>query len=263
VILINLLPHREAARKRRREMFYAALGASAVGGLVIAGGIWLWYGAQISNQQNRNQILATEIKRLEGQIKDIASLQEEIAALRARQQAVEDLQADRNMPVHLLTELVRQLPDGVYLTSMKQKGPLVALGGVAQSNERVSELLRNLASGSTYLERPELVEIVATNVTIGKETRRAARFAINVRLVRADAIKAAAAASAASTVANSAAVVPAVAPPAANPAVAAAPAKPGASTSVAQVGAPLTPPVPAVPATNARPEPAPRTVPKQ
>ena len=110
MILINLLPHREAARKRRREMFYAGLGVAAATGFLIAGGIWLWYSAQISGQQNRNQILATEIKRLEAQIKDIATLQEEIAALRARQQAVEDLQANRNMPVHLLNELVRALP---------------------------------------------------------------------------------------------------------------------------------------------------------
>ena len=132
MILINLLPHREAARKRRREAFYAALGASAVAGLVIAGGIWLWFSAQISAQQNRNQILSAEIRKLEAQIKDIASLQEEIAALRARQQAVEDLQADRNMPVHLLNELVKQLPDGVFVTSVKQNGQLVSLAGTAQ-----------------------------------------------------------------------------------------------------------------------------------
>jgi type IV pilus assembly protein PilN len=214
VILINLLPHREAARKRRREMFYAALVASAVAGLVISAGIWAWYGARISTQQDRNQVLANEIKRLESQIKDIASLQEEIAALRARQQAVEDLQADRNMPVHLLNELVKQLPDGVYLTSMKQTGQSVALAGVAQSNERISELLRNLSSNSPWLEHPELGEIVAGNVTLGKEQRRVANFKMTVRLVRAaDASKkpASGAASPASGAAPVAAV-PAVAP---------------------------------------------------
>jgi type IV pilus assembly protein PilN len=108
-------------------------------------------------------LLRPEIKKLEGQIKDIATLQEEIAALRARQQAVEDLQADRNLPVHLLNELVRQLPDGVYLTSMKQDNQTVTLTGVAQSNERVSELLRNLGNNSPWLTKPELVEIVAGN----------------------------------------------------------------------------------------------------
>ena len=205
MLLINLLPHREAARKRRREMFYAALGASAVGGLVIAGGIWLWYSAQISDQQNRNQILATEIKRLEGQIKDIASLQEEIAALRARQQAVEDLQADRNLPVHLLNELVRQLPDGVYITTLKQENQVVTLTGSAQSNERVSELLRNLATGSPWLTKPDLVEIVAGNVALApRDTRRVSNFTMRVRLLRASEV-AQAAAAAASAAATSAA----------------------------------------------------------
>ncbi|HZY15861.1 MAG TPA: PilN domain-containing protein, partial [Ramlibacter sp.] len=186
MILINLLPHREAARKRRREMFYAGLGASAIAGAVIAGGIFLWYAARIDTQQDRNLVLQTEIKRLEGQIKDIATLQEEIAALRARQQAVEDLQADRNTPVHLLNELVRLLPDGVYLSNMKQVNDTVALTGVAQSNERVSELLRNLSSGSVYLTRPELIEIVAGNVALGpKDHRRVANFRLNVKLVRA------------------------------------------------------------------------------
>ena len=110
MILINLLPHREAARKRRREAFFATLGVSALMGGVIAGAIFLWYAAQISNQQGKNVVLQTEIKRLEGQIKDIATLQEEIAALRARQQAVEDLQADRNMPVTCSTNWCGSCP---------------------------------------------------------------------------------------------------------------------------------------------------------
>jgi type IV pilus assembly protein PilN len=207
VILINLLPHREAARKRRREIFYAGLGASAAAGALISAAIWLWYGAQISNQENRNQILTSEIKKLESQIKDIATLQEEIAALRARQQAVEDLQADRNMPVHLLNELSRLLPDGVYVLNMRQTNDTVAIGGVAQSNERVSELLRNLGTGSPWLTRPELVEIVAGNVNLTpKDQRRVANFRLNVKLVRAsEAQKAMAAASAAALTASSAA----------------------------------------------------------
>lgn len=198
MILINLLPHREAARKRRREVFYATLGASALMGGLVAGAIFLWYAAQISNQQGKNVILQTEIKRLEGQIKDIATLQQEIAALRARQQAVEDLQADRNLPVHLLNELVRQLPDGVYVTSVKQDNQLITVQGVAQSNERVSELLRNLGNNSPWLTKPELVEIVAANVALGREQRRVANFSMRVRLLRtSEAQKAAATASAA------------------------------------------------------------------
>jgi type IV pilus assembly protein PilN len=212
VILINLLPHREAARKRRREVFYAALGGSALAGGVIAGIIFLWYAAQISNQQQKNNVLQTEIKRLEAQIKDIAKLQAEIAALRARQQAVEDLQADRNMPVHLLNELVKQLPDGVYVSSLKQENQVVSITGTAQSNERVSELLRNLGNSSPWLNKPELVEITAGQVALTpRDQRRVANFTMRVRLLRAsEAQKAASAASgAASGAATSASGVPA------------------------------------------------------
>jgi type IV pilus assembly protein PilN len=212
VILINLLPHREAARKRKRENFYAALGASALAGGAMAGIIFLWYAAQISNQQDKNMVLQTEIKRLEGQIKDIATLQAEIAALRARQQAVEDLQADRNMPVHLLNELVKQLPDGVYVSSLKQdNNQVVSLTGTAQSNERVSELLRNLGNNSPWLRRPELVEITSGNVSLGpRDQRRVANFKMTVRLLRAsEAQKAASAASGASAAPAASASAPA------------------------------------------------------
>jgi len=185
VILINLLPHREAARKRRKDVFNFALGASALAGGVIAGVIYLWLQGQISAQQDQNRILQSEIGVLEGQIKEIAGLEGEIAALRARQQAVEDLQSDRNLPVHLLSELVKQLPDGVYVASMKQENQLVSLQGVAQSNERVSELLRNLANNTPWFTKPELVEIVAGNVTLGaRDQRRVSNFTIRVRLVR-------------------------------------------------------------------------------
>ncbi len=186
MILINLLPHREAARKRRKDTFNAALGLSALTGGLVAGLIFLWFQAQISNQQDKNQILKSEITEFDRQIKDIAGLEAEIAALRARQQAVEDLQADRNMPVHLLTELVKQLPEGVYVNSMRQDGQKVALQGVAQSNERVSELLRNLSTQSAWLARPELIEIVAGSVALSpRDQRRVANFKINVKLLRA------------------------------------------------------------------------------
>lgn len=186
VILINLLPHREVARKLRKDIFNASLGASALVGGLIAGMIFLWYQAQLSAQQGKNQMLQSEIKVFDGQIKDIAGLEAEIAALRARQQAVEDLQADRNLPVHLLTELVKQLPDGVYITSMRQENQTVTLQGVAQSNERVSELLRNLGNNTPWFAKPELVEIVAGTVTLPpKDQRRVANFNIRVRLVRA------------------------------------------------------------------------------
>lgn len=186
MILINLLPHREAARKLRRDLFNISLGAAALAGGILAGIVFLWYQAQISGQQDKNQMLQTEIKRFDEQIKDIASLEAEITALRARQQAVEDLQADRNLPVYLLTELVKQLPDGVYIGSLTEVNQNVTLKGVAQSNERVSELLRNLGTKSAWLARPELVEIVAGSVALSpRDQRRVANFTIRVRLMRA------------------------------------------------------------------------------
>ncbi|MGE4241681.1 PilN domain-containing protein [Ramlibacter sp.] len=216
MILINLLPHREAARKRRREGFFVSLGISALLGGVIAGMVFLWYQAQISGQQSRNTILTNEIKRLEGQIKDIATLQNEIAALRARQQAVEDLQADRNLPVHLVNELVRLLPEGIYFTALRQENQAVTLTGQAQSNERVSELLRNLGNGSAWLTRPELVEIVAANTNLGgRDARRISNFTIRVRLLRAsEAQKAASGASAPESARTGAAPGPGFAAPA-------------------------------------------------
>lgn len=186
MILINLLPHREVARKRRRDLFNVSLGISALAGGVIAGIVFLWFQTAISVQQDTNAVLETEIKKLEGQIKDIAGLEAEIAALRARQQAVEDLQSDRNLPVHLLTELVNQLPDGVFISKMVQADQLVTINGTAQSNERVSELLRNLANNTPWFSKPDLVEIVAGTVALSaKEQKRVSNFTIRVKLVRA------------------------------------------------------------------------------
>jgi type IV pilus assembly protein PilN len=186
MILINLLPHREAARKRRKDLFNLTLGTSALMGGVIAGTIFLWYQAAITQQQGNNAVLEIEIKKLEGQIKDIAGLEKEIAALRARQQAVEDLQSDRNLPVHLVTELVNQLPDGVYINKMTQQDQQVSLAGVAQSNERVSELLRNLANNTPWFTKPELGEITSGSVAVSaKEQKRVYNFAIKVKLMRA------------------------------------------------------------------------------
>ncbi|WP_394756165.1 PilN domain-containing protein [Rhodoferax sp.] len=186
MILINLLPHREVARKLRKDAFNVSLGLAALVGGLLAGVIFLGFQSRISDQQGRNQLLQTEIKRFDAQIKDIAGLESEITALRARQQAVEDLQADRNLPVHLLTELVKQLPDGVYIMSMRQENQTVTLQGVAQSNERVSELLRNLGNNTPWFSKPELIEIVAGSVTLpSREQRRVANFTIRVHLTRA------------------------------------------------------------------------------
>ena len=185
MILINLLPHREAARKRRKDAFYASLGASVLAGVLLASGAYLWLEAQISGQRDRNSFLQAKIKDLDGEIKEISTLQAEIAALRARQQAVEDLQGDRNLPVHLLNELVRQMPDGVYLVSVKQEAKSVLLQGTAQSNERVSELLRNLGNNSPWLVKPELIEIKAGTVSLSaRDQRRVANFSMRIGLKR-------------------------------------------------------------------------------
>lgn len=183
MILINLLPHREAARKRQKERFFTQLALSALLGGIIGGAVFTWYQGQISTQQDRNLFLTQEIAKLDAEIKDIASLQQQIASLRARQSAVEDLQAGRNLPVYLLEELVNQLPEGVFLRSMKQEGMSVLLAGTAQSQERVSELLRNLSNNSPSLTRPELVEIVSANTTIGgADARRVANFTMRATL---------------------------------------------------------------------------------
>jgi type IV pilus assembly protein PilN len=185
VILINLLPHREAARKRRKEVFQATMFVSFLIGLAIAGAIYWWFQMMITAQQERNAFLQSEIKVLEGQIKEIATIEEEIAALRARQKAVEDLQADRNLPVHLLNELVRQIPEGVFITNIKQTDQVIAMQGSAQSNERVSEMLRNLTDNTPWLSKPELVEIVARNIALSaRDQRRVFAFNLRFRLMR-------------------------------------------------------------------------------
>ncbi|RYH50135.1 MAG: fimbrial protein [Alcaligenaceae bacterium] len=200
MILINLLPHREAARKRRKEAFQATMFASFLVGLAIAGGIYWWYQMMITAQQERNTFLQSEIKVLEGQIKEIATIEEEIASLRARQKAVEDLQSDRNLPVHLLNELVRQIPEGVYVTSIKQTEQVISMQGSAQSNERVSEMLRNLTDNTPWLSKPELVEIVASNIALtSRDQRRVFTFNLRFRLMRTSEMQKAQDASSAGT----------------------------------------------------------------
>ena len=185
MILINLLPHREAARKRRREVFYATLGLAALAGVLICSITYSWYLTQTESQRGRNTFLQSEIKRLDEQIKNIATLQAEINSLKSRQTAVEDLQGNRNLPVYLLSELVQQLPDGVYLTSLKQENQTVLVTGIAQSNERVSELLRNISNNSKWLSKPELVEITAGMVMLSpRDQRRVSNFSMRMQINR-------------------------------------------------------------------------------
>ncbi len=185
MIMINLLPHREERRKRKKIAFYAGLGVAAIAGLAMVGIWYLVVQQLIAGQQQRNSFLQTEIAKLDIQIKDIASLKAEIASLKARQKAVEDLQIDRNVPVHVLNELVRQVPEGIYITSLKQDNQTLNVAGIAQTQERVSEMLRNTAYNSEWLVKPELVESKATTVQgANKEQKRLFDFGIRLTVKR-------------------------------------------------------------------------------
>jgi len=184
MIRINLLPHREERRKQRQKDFVALLLLSGILGALIVIAVGAYFSSQLSDQQQRNMFIKAENTRLDGEIKEVANLKQEIEALKARQQAVEDLQSDRNQPVYLMDELAQQVPEGVYLKSFKQDGQRVLLNGYAQSNERVSELLRNLGNHSPWLERPDLIEIRSTGIGAGKDAKKVFEFTINAGIKR-------------------------------------------------------------------------------
>lgn len=183
MILINLLPYREERRKRRKAAFFAGLGVSALVGAGIVGAIFLLLQFLTTEQQAHNQYIQNEITRLEAQIKDIAELKTEIESLKSRQRAVEDLQTDRNTPVQLLNDLARLAPEGVYLTAIRQDSKLVTVSGIAQTNERVSEFLRNISRGSEWLEKPDLIEVKLANVSTNtRDVRRLLDFSMKVSI---------------------------------------------------------------------------------
>ena len=185
MILINLLPHREETRKRKKVAFFVGLGAAAAAGLAIVGGWYVIVDQLKAAQQERNQFLSAEIAKLDKEIKDIATLKAEIASLVARQKAVEDLQIDRNLPVHILNELVKQTPEGMYFTLVKQDGQVLTVSGIAQTQERVSEFLRNTAYNSEWLVSPELVESKAAILTAAnKEQKRLFDFSVRLTVKR-------------------------------------------------------------------------------
>ena len=174
---INLLPHREERRKLARQHFFVIAGGTAVVGALIVVAMHGFYAAKIDTQAERNRFLKSEIAKLDKEIAEINKLKEEIQALLARKQVIETLQADRAQTVHLLDELVRQMPEGVYLKSVAQKGRNVNVVGYAQSNARVSTLMRNIES-SPWLANPGLVEVKASSV----EKRRVSEFNLNFQL---------------------------------------------------------------------------------
>lgn len=175
---VNLLPHRAAKRERQKKLFWALTGLAAVAGLFMVGAVWTVLQGQIGNQEARNEFIRAENRKLDTQIKEIATLRQEIDGLRARQRAVEDLQADRNQPVYLLDEIAKQVPEGIYLRSIKQEDRRVNVTGWAASNERVSEFLRNLQNNSRVLERPELVEIKVAGQGPAGVNRRVFEFGL-------------------------------------------------------------------------------------
>jgi len=177
---INLLPHREERRTRARQHFFVLAGSTAVIGALIVVAVHGFYATKIETQNERNRFLKSEIVKLDKDIAEIKKLRDEIAALLARKQVIETLQADRAQTVHLLDELVRQTPEGVYLNSVVQKGLGVNLQGYAQSNARVSTLMRNVEA-SPFLEKPVLIEVKAAVV----DRKRVSQFNMNISLKRA------------------------------------------------------------------------------
>jgi type IV pilus assembly protein PilN len=177
---INLLPHREERRKHSRQHFMMLAGGTAVIGILIVFAVHGFYAAKIEAQEDRNRFLKGEIAKLDKEIAEINKLKDEIQALLARKQIIETLQADRAQTVHLLDQMVRQMPEGVYLKSIVQKGMRINLAGYAQSNARVSTLMRNIES-SPWLENPVLVEVKAANV----DKRRVSEFTMFLTLKRA------------------------------------------------------------------------------
>lgn len=174
---INLLPHREERRKKQQQQFVLMVGVTLAIGAVIWALVHTYLSDRIDNQLARNRYLNEEIAKLDKQIAEIKALQEQIAALLARKRVVETLQTNRAQAVQLLDQLVRQLPDGVYLRGIKQAGQRVTINGVTQSQARVSTLMRNI-DASPVLEKPGLVEIKA----IQQGALRANEFTLNIGL---------------------------------------------------------------------------------
>jgi type IV pilus assembly protein PilN len=181
-IRVNLLPHRAERRERQKRAFFFLTALSVLAGGALVFLVWSVLQHQIAGQRERNDIIIAENKKLDLQIREIATLRQEIESLQARQKAVEDLQADRNQPVYLMDELTRQVPEGIYLRSVKQDDKKVNVAGWAASNERVSEFLRNLQSNSKFLDRPELIEIRVSGQQPPGVQRRLFDFALNFGL---------------------------------------------------------------------------------
>jgi len=179
MIRINLLPHRELARAARRRQFNILLGIAAAAGVVIVVLGHIWIAAQQSAQEERNAFLTQEIAKLDIQIGEIQKIREHIQALIERKQVVEVLQSNRTEVVHLFDQMIRLLPDGLYLNSIKQTGDVITISGYTQSSARVSTLMRSL-NDSPWFDSSTLIEIKAATVN----NLRANQFILTVRQAR-------------------------------------------------------------------------------
>lgn len=158
---INLLPWREAERKKRQRDFLVAMGGAVVAAVIVAGLTAMSYSRMIDHQNGRNARLKAEIAELDKSIKEIDGLEAQKARLLARMDIIQQLQKSRPEIVHLFDEIARQLPEGVYLTSLKQTGSMVQVTGVAQSSTRVSALMRRI-DGSDWFADPNVEQIQTT-----------------------------------------------------------------------------------------------------
>ena len=177
MIRINLLPHRIAKRRQRRQQFYALAAGMVLLGALIGFGVHMVYQGQIDDQEARNAFLKEEIVRIDRDIAEIRRLREQIEAMLARKQVIESLQGTRAETVHLFNELAQRLPDGVYLKSTKQTGRQVRVVGLAQSNARVSHFMRNVEA-SAFLEQPRLIEAKA----VTQDNRRLSEFTLDIAI---------------------------------------------------------------------------------
>ncbi len=179
MIRINLLPHREEKRRARRQQFYALFGLISVLAALLVFLVYTIIGGYIAAQEARNAFLKKEIAVLDKQIDQIRRLKEQTQALMDRKRVIESLQRDRAEAVRLLSELAKQMPEGVYIRSLKQEGQKISLAGFAQSGARVSTLMRNIEA-SPWLEKPQLLEIKA----VIADKRRVNEFSLNASLKR-------------------------------------------------------------------------------
>lgn len=183
MIKINLLPHREAKRKDLKNRFYSMLLLAALVAAILIILVGVYFSSQVSSQNERNAFIKTEIEVLDSKIKEVANLKQEIDALKARQQAVEDLQGDRNQPVYMMNELIKLSPEGLHLTLIKQDGQRISIKGYAQSHGMIQVFFDSLSS-SPWMSKPEIIQNKAVIQGVGRDAKRVIEFDLNVGIRR-------------------------------------------------------------------------------